>query len=889
MKVTFNIGYHTAATEKLFISGVIDGADAGPFAGEMQCPADGRWTLSLDFPPSAKEIRYRYALVNANGDMTFEPWERAHHLAFDSLRTDCELYDCWQTIPSGSVFYTSAFTKNRFAHERRKPAAATFDRTLILRVMNPCVAGNQQLAVAGNQACTGFWNPSQAAEMHCIGAPEWEIRLNMDEISFPLEYKFLVRDATGQPVRWETGENRVFTYPPTEGKTTVVIAAYPFRDDRPMWKGAGTAIPVFSLRSRQSFGIGDLHDLKLLIDWAAQTGQCLIQVLPVNDTTRTHTRADSYPYSAISICALHPSCISLAEMGALKDAGQAAFFRRIQQELNAKESVDYENVMKFKLQYCRAFFGQEGAAILRSAAFRTFLDANRQWLVPYASFCFFRDKYRTPDFSRWGENASYSPSAARKLCREDSEAYPEISFTFFLQFVLHTQFRAASDYARSKGVILKGDLPIGIHRTSVEAWTEPALFNPGGQAGAPPDDFSETGQNWSFPTYNWEVMEKDGYEWWKNRFRKMEDYFDCFRIDHILGFFRIWEIPLEYVQGLCGHFRPALPLTVEEIEAYGLKFNAQWTRPRIHRRHLAELFGAAAEAVTEAYLSPADGEYVTLNALCDTQRKTEQLFRECDGASARIRDGLFAIACERLFLEDPYEKSRYHPRISAARSYAFRELAGAEQQAVDALSRHFFHERHNAFWKTEALKRLTPLIASTNMLVCGEDLGMIPAPVREVMDKLQILSLELERAPKIYGEAFTDLQRLPYLSVCTTSTHDMNPLRNWWKEDAERTQAYFRSVLHEEGAAPEECSAGLAARILGRHLNAPSMLTVIPLQDWLSMSDALKRHDAAQERINIPADPHHYWCYRMHLSLEELLQAHDFNREIRAMLSVSGR
>jgi 4-alpha-glucanotransferase len=344
------------------------------------------------------------------------------------------------------------------------------------------------------------------------------------------------------------------------------------------------------------------------------------------------------------------------------------------------------------------------------------------------------------------------------------------------------------------------------------------------------------------------------------------------------------------VEGLCGHFRPALPYSTEEIAAYGLTFRASFAKPRIHRRYLAGLFGDATDGAVAAYLSPAEDGCMTLKPFCDTQRKIDALFRERTGEASRtVREALFAIAGEVLFLEDPYETSKYHPRISASGSFAYRELTDGERQAFDRLSFHFFYERHNEFWKRTALKRLTPLTACTDMLVCGEDLGMIPDSVHEVMNRLHILSLELERAPKAPGREFADLRQLPYLSVCTTSTHDMSPLRSWWEEDRERTQRYHQSVLHGEGNAPVECTPELAAQILSNHLNASAMLTVIPLQDWLAMSDALRHPHAERERINIPADPHHYWRYRMHPTLETLLSATDFNRQIRTMGAGSGR
>ena len=158
--------------------------------------------------------------------------------------------------------------------------------------------------------------------------------------------------------------------------------------------------------------------------------------------------------------------------------------------------------------------------------------------------------------------------------------YPHISIYYFIQFHLHLQLLEATNYARANGVVLKGDIPIGISRNSVEAWTEPHYFNLNGQAGAPPDDFSVNGQNWGFPTYNWEVMEQDDYSWWMKRFRKMSEYFDAYRIDHILGFFRIWEIPMHAVHGLLGQFVPSLPMSREEIESYGLPFREEFDTQR---------------------------------------------------------------------------------------------------------------------------------------------------------------------------------------------------------------------------------------------------------------------------------------------------------------------
>jgi 4-alpha-glucanotransferase len=894
MKISFHINFHTVWGQKLCVVGSIPdlGAWETALAKEMEYDGDGNWHLSITVEPDAEVVEYRYFL-KVNDQMVFGEWEKNHRITLDKQTHTYTLYDYWQTRPANIAFYSSAFTKSVFAHPCNLYERAIRSRKkLTIKISAPRVEKNQRLAITGNQDCLGYWHPEKALMLSCDTFTEWYIDLNAEEIRYPLEYKFLVLNAdTREPLYWESDENRVLTLPPQERGETICVSGLYFRDNLPPWKCAGSVIPVFSLRSTNSFGTGDLGDLRLFIDWVRKTGQRIIQVLPVNDTTATHTWTDSYPYSAISVYALHPMYISLSWMGRLNDAGQVSSFEAKQRELNSREEIDYEAVMACKTAYCRLFFEQEGWQYLDSEAFEAFFSQNEHWLTSYAAYSYFRDTYQTTDFSKWGNDAVYSRTRVRRLCSRDSEAWAEIAFTFFMQFVLHTQFKAVSDYARKNGIVLKGDLPIGVNRNSVEVWVEPQYFNMNGQAGAPPDDFSVIGQNWNFPTYNWDRMEKDHFAWWKKRFAKLSDYFDCFRIDHILGFFRIWEIPLDYTEGLCGHFNPALPLSKEEIEQYGLGFNeSRFTTPHIHRQHLSELFGECTNEVTDAYLAQSSSQHFVLKSFCDTQRKIEALFAGKTGeVELRKKNGLLYIANEVLFLHDPYQKDRFHPRISAAQSYLYRELSNTDRYAFDHLYWDFFYRRHNNFWKEQAYKRLTPLIVSTQMLVCGEDLGMIPDSVPEVMNKLQIFSLEIERMAKTPNREFADLNHLPYLSVCTTSTHDMSPLRNWWKEDREKTQRYYNQVLQRPGEAPPECTADIAMRILENHLNAPSMLTIIPLQDWLAIDDALKRKDYGAERINVPAHALHYWRYRMHITIEELLEANQLNEKIISLIRNNGR
>ena len=572
--------------------------------------------------------------------------------------------------------------------------------------------------------------------------------------------------------------------------------------DSPGWKGAGTAIPVFALRSEDDFGVGEFLDLKKMVDWAVLTGQTFLQLLPVNDTTMFGTIDDSYPYNANSTFALHPQFINLPAAGVPVDKE----YLKLQKQLNSfvkdgRPETDYVSVNREKRRLLRKAFDANWKSLSRTKAYRNFLAANREWLIPYSRFCALRDEFGTPDFSQWGEFAVYDEA---RLERWNKSHRSETDFNCFLQFHLDAQFRQVRDYAHSKGVVLKGDLPIGISRTSADAWQFPKLFNMDSQAGAPPDAFSADGQNWGFPTYNWEEMAKDGYAWWKARLRKMSEYFDAFRIDHILGFFRIWQIPVPEKSGLAGYFSPALPYSADELRSWG-------------------------------YGNRMD-----------------------------------------RFIEDPHRPGWYHPRIDA------KDLGGLY---ID-----FFYRRHNEFWKHNAMGKLSALLGSTNMLACGEDLGMIPACVPEVMQRLNILSLEIQRMPKDPAQTFADPARYPYGCVCTTSTHDMSPIRAWWEEDRALSQRFYNEALGCGGAAPYFCEPWVCRRIVEQHLWSPAMLVILPLQDWLSISPELRyKGNPADERINVPAIPRYHWDYRMHLSLEELLAAKDFNTDVATLVKSSGR
>ena len=889
MTVSFNIEYRTSWGEEVRIAGLL------PESIPMHTTDGIYWTadVELEVPKEGMTINYSYQ-IEQNQIIIRKEWDSFPRRLFLSgnSKKKYQIKDCWKNIPEQLYYYSSAFTEALLAHPDRAEIPPCHRKGLVIKAYAPRINKDYCLAICGNQKALGNWDPDKAIPMSDANFPEWQIELDASKLKFPLEYKFILYHKEEKKADcWENNPNRYLADPELKTNETLVISDRYAYFDIPVWKGAGIAIPVFSLKSENSFGVGDFGDLKRMIDWAVSTQQKVIQILPINDTTMTHEWTDSYPYNSISIYAFHPMYADIKQMGTLKDKSAAAKFNKKQKELNGLPAMDYEAVNQTKWEYFRLIFKQEGEKVLASGEFGEFFNANKEWLQPYAVFSYLRDAFQTPNFREWPRHSVYNAQDIEKMCRPESVDYPHIALYYYIQFHLHLQLVAATKYAREHGVVLKGDIPIGISRNSVEAWTEPYYFNLNGQAGAPPDDFSVNGQNWGFPTYNWDVMEKDGYRWWMKRFQKMSEYFDAYRIDHILGFFRIWEIPMHAVHGLLGQFIPSIPMSREEIESYGLPFREEYLIPYIHESFLGQVFGPHTDYVKQTFLLPAETPGIYhMKPEFTTQREVESFFAgKNDENSLWIRDGLYTLISAVLFVPDTKEKDKYHPRIGIQRDFIFRSLNEQEQNAFNRLYDQYYYHRHNEFWRQQAMKKLPQLTQSTRMLVCGEDLGMIPDCVSSVMNDLRILSLEIQRMPKNPMHEFGYLNEYPYRSVCTISTHDMSTLRGWWEEDYLQTQRYYNTMLGHYGTAPTVATPELCEEVVRNHLKSNSILCILSLQDWLSIDGKWRNPNVQEERINVPSNPRNYWRYRMHLTLEQLMKAEELNDKIRELIKYTGR
>lgn len=890
MTVQFNIEYKAMFGEQIVVNIQTE-------EGELKLPletTDGqRWACDWCVESPEKLYTYYYSVEREGRAVKTEWLIIKHQLDVNAKKAVAyTLYDHWKAMPEDAYLYSSAFTDciNHQAPQEMKPETGSKIVRLIVRA--PQLRDGERLGVLGADKALGVWDVQKILPMTQHTYNEWVADIDATHLEGShLEFKFVAFRNAKNELLWETSMNRTVDLP--EMKAGELVS---YELDQAFFalynrKLAGTQVPVFSLRTRKSAGIGDFGDLKTMIDFVASTGQKVLQLLPINDTTITHTWTDSYPYSCISVFAIHPQYADLHALPELKDAKARAEAEKTRAELNALDKIDYEKVNDFKINYLRQIFNQEGEKMMKTAEYKAFFQDTELWLVPYAQYSYLRDKNGTADFNQWPDHQVWDEAERKALADPKTAAYKNVAFFYFVQFVLDRQMQEAHEHAKAKGVILKGDIPIGVNRNGCDVWTEPKYFNLNGQAGAPPDDFSANGQNWGFPTYNWFEMLKDGCQWWNRRFKNMARYFDAYRIDHVLGFFRIWEIPVHSVHGLLGQFAPALAMSREEIESYGLHFQEdRFIRPFITDWVLDRVFHERAGEVKEKYLDRLDDERYQMKPEVDTQRKVEALFADAtDEKELWLRDGLYALISDVLFVRDHTNPGVFHPRISAQLDFIYESLYDNDKAAFNRLYNDYFYRRNNQFWYQEAMKKLPKLVQATRMLVCAEDLGMVPDCVPWVMDELKILSLELQSMPKDPSVKFGHLSRNPYRSVCTISNHDMPTLRMWWDENIQRTQEYYNTMLYRQGPAPHPLPGWLASDIISRHLTSPSMLCILSIQDWLATDEALRLPDADAERINIPANPKHYWRYRMHLNIEDLAADKRFVQSITEMISQSGR
>ena len=897
MKIHFKIPYYTYWGQRMMVSGNIpelgNGDITKSFALNFQSPED--WTVEIEVNRNEIfQLNYKYILFTEKDGQYNQEWGDDRNIMLDPLKMDhffC--IDTWNSPGSlENVFLTTPFQKVLLRDDKipviLKP---TTNYTHVFKVKVPLLKKNEALCLIGDCETLGNWSTNKPIVMNKTVGNWWTVAVDLSKAQAEVHYKYGIYDPDNNQFRYfESGSDRIA--PIINSKRTFVQLSDGFvRIANNTWKGAGVSLPVFSIRTKKSLGVGDFADMKLFVDWAEKVGLKLIQVLPLNDTIGTHTDADVLPYAAISAFALNPLFLNLPAMGKLpiKHPLQKEYKTK-QAEWNALDLIAFLDIINYKLQYAKELYLLEKEKFLQNKNFKTFFTDNEYWLVPYAAYCVLRDQFGTFDYRKWKDFARYDALKMVEFSSPDQVHFDDIAVNYFIQYHLHIQLSEAAAYAHEHGVVLKGDIPIGVNRNSVDTWVSPELFHMDMQAGAPPDMFSVKGQNWELPTYNWEAMKRTGYDWWKKRFGQMSNYFDTFRIDHILGFFRIWQIPANQVEGIMGHLNPSIPIHVNEFAEKGLWLDYnRFCKPYITDAILWDFFGEEASWVKANCLQIEDGWIFRLKVPYQSQLAVEKLFTE-GKISERVKCGLFDIISNVLLFEvEGSHGTQFYPRFGMESLRTFRDLDNYSKDRLRELYVDYFYRRQDDAWYKSGMEKLPALKRATNMMICGEDLGMMTPCVTSVMKELGILSLEVQRAPKSNKREFFHPSKAPYLSVVTPSTHDMSTIRGWWEEDRAVTQRFYNSQLGHWGEAPYFCDWWICRDIILQHLYSPAMWTIFQMQDLLSISETIRRSNPNEERINVPSNSMSSWRYRLHLNMEDLLGKEDFNAELRNYITQSGR
>ena len=884
MKLYFNINFRTNLGEKIQVLIMEEGSEDKIHL--LQYVDNGNWFAEVDY--FSKSISYKYQMVNEYGDILQDEFS-LHHLNFPHQYTEFAIYDAWNSKNFPENYLNNKILKNKLSGFKAQKAAVLKKHTHLFRLEAPIYQKNWTVVLLGNCDALGNWEYPNAVPMLQTDFGIWEIAVELPADQL-IQYKYALLDTEkGEVFDIEYGANR-WAVPNPEKNTLQIKADHYFRfKGFEMYHAAGVAVPVFALRSENGFGVGEFSDLKMLADWAKETQLSILQILPINDTTANYSWTDSYPYAAISVYALHPQYLSISQLEYSLPRDLVEEYNSQKNALNALSLIDYEQMISGKWKFVKAVFEAHQNEILKDRNFKKFIKDNEEWLVPYSAFCVLRDKYNTPNFNDWKTHKKYIAGKIAPFFSSSSKDFEASMLHAWVQYQLHLQLKDAIDYTHGLGISVKGDLPIGIYRYSVEAWTEPELFGMDFQAGAPPDQFTDLGQNWEFPTYNWEAMKEDGYRWWKNRFKALEQYFDAMRIDHILGFFRIWRMPMSATQGILGYFYPAVPVRTEEFYHRHIPFDEyRYCQPFINDQILWDFFGDERDAIQHQFMNNHFNGTYSFKEEFDSQRKLVDYFKENPHPWAENQ--LISLAANVLFLKEETENGEtvYHPRFNIDKTSSFQYLADWEQRAIYDLYVDYFFKRQDGLWYQKAMEKLPMILNATDMLICGEDLGLVPDSVPVVMDQLAITALKVQRMPSD-DIPWYNPKDAGYMNVVTASSHDSSTLRQWWHEDRNLTQQYYNQQLGQQGGAPEQLESHLAEMIMKQHLYNDAMLAIFPIQEFLATDNELANPNIDEERINNPAVFPHYWRYRMHLNLESLMSKEDFNQKIAGWVTDSNR
>lgn len=632
----------------------------------------------------------------------------------------------------------------------------------------------------------------------------------------------------------------------------------------------GTAIPVSSLKTEKSCGIGEFSDIKLFGDWCKSVGLDLIQLLPVNDTGY-----QSSPYSAISAFALHPIYIRVSD---IKESNTEDC-KELHKKWHNKPKVDFNGILKDKLTLLKSVYKREKKEIKKNQDIKKWAE-NNSWVVNYAIFSHLKEINNYQNWEEWKEYRDPTPQDLREL---ESQIDDEIFYYSWIQYNLEIQLSSAAKYLDSIGINLKGDLPILMNTDSADVWISRDIFDLDHRAGAPPDMFSEDGQNWGFPTYYWDNMEKNDFYWWKSRLRQAAKFYHTYRIDHVLGFFRIWSIPSKYHSGSMGYYRPNNFLSKQDLFDLGFsEERIKWlTVPHIPGFELREKVGIETNDVIKNLLVQIENEDLYL---FNKNIKSVNDIYSCQSISNESAAKMVNFYHNITILN--IDSDNYIPSWHYQQTRAFHSLSDHEKYLLSEILKDK-GKKSMELWKKQGLKLLRFMKDSEDMLVCAEDLGAVPECVPEVLKELKILGLHVTRWAKKYGEygePYIKPSEYNYLSVSTPAVHDSSTVRQWFSEITSANDLSTALNLDENiGSEPTPKEVKKLYRAL---LKTSSKIAMFQFQDLLAIDNSLCKKDPMEERINIPGTVgDNNWSYKMEFTIEDLIIKKTFNKNLKELLA----
>ena len=647
----------------------------------------------------------------------------------------------------------------------------------------------------------------------------------------------------------------------------------------------GVLVPVSALKSTESLGVGEFADLPALARWCTSVGLDLIQILPVNDTGWQPS-----PYSALTAFGLHPIYIRITDLPEYTSL-QGAIRKEIDEQLTrvresheSDQRIRYGELNDAKYDLLRRIYeanAPDGALGPRLAStVDAYLDESA-WVLPFAAFKALKERHNGAPWTEWNELRDVHPDSLR-IFAEKPDNRADLRFHAWVQLRLEEQFAAAAKAVDEAGVILKGDLPILINEDSADAWMHRDYFSVQYRAGSPPDAENPLGQNWGLPTYDWNALARDNFSWWRERLEHASRFYAAYRIDHVLGFFRVWSIPSTDFTGYLGHYVPGASATRQRLNEVGMDDGRiRWlAEPHIRGEWIRGDLGDEADAVADAALDQIDDQ--DLFVFTDSIRGERDL--SLLGLSDEATGWLHQQYRNRALVE--LEDGNMVQAWSFGDCSRFRELQDHEKEPMWHIASQLVAESEDA-WEEQGRRVLSMMRDATDMLPCAEDLGSIPDCVPGVLQSLHILGLRIPRWARRWheeGQPYIPVSEYPFFTVCAPSVHDTTTLRGWWDEEREK-KAFWHSI-GLSGEPPAEYTTDAAGSVLGALLETTSALCVLQMQDLLALTSDKRSASPEDERVNVPGTMSAFnWGYRMPCTLEGLSGDHILQSTLAPMVA----